>query len=449
MRNTRNKICIITASLLVSSALAGCSAVSEYTDPINPFHKKEETIPGQRHELFSNQDPLSGVTAKVAQVGSASGGQVWPQSGGPATNDAGNLAISISGQRGWRVSVGNAGSGWRSDGVRMSARPVSDGSRVYAYKQNGDVVALTTSGGKAWETSVRPEGDKDVSVGGGVAVVGGRVYAATGYGELVSLDAVTGKVVWRAKLGTPARSAPAIGDGVAVVVTQDNMAHAIKIADGTEAWTYQGISEMASVLSAVSPAISGDTVVVPFSSGEIMALDLKTGDAKWTEAVSRSFRTLAVSGLSDVSASPVVDNGVVYAAGVAGRTIAASLKTGETLWQQNVGSVHTPVVSGNALFMITLDDHMVALDRTTGDPLWATTLPKTTKKKHYRNWAGPVLANGTLVAMSNDGRIALVDATSGKIRSTSDIGVDVLVTPIVAAGRMVVVDGDGNVVGIN
>ena len=43
-------------------------------------------------------------------------------------------------------------------------------------------------------------------------------------------------------------------------------------ADGTEAWQYPGIPESAGVLSAASPAASGDTVVVPYSSGEVIGV---------------------------------------------------------------------------------------------------------------------------------------------------------------------------------
>ncbi|MEP3258939.1 MAG: PQQ-binding-like beta-propeller repeat protein, partial [Roseibium sp.] len=264
-----------------------------------------------------------------------------------------------------------------------------------------------------------------------------------------ALDAASGQVLWTGELGTPARGAPVAGNGLVIVVTQSNEVYALNQEDGTEAWNYVGIEETAGVLSSASPAISGNRVVVPFSSGEIMALDIKTGEPAWIDGVARGFRTLAVSGLADVSASPIVSGNTVYATGVAGRTIASNLKAGERLWEQDLGSVHTPVVSGNALFMIDLDDRMVALDRKSGETLWATTLPRPEKKKKRRNWAGPVLANGALVAISSDGRMAMVDATSGNIMATYDVKTKVYVTPIVAGGRMIVLDGDDAVAAFN
>jgi outer membrane protein assembly factor BamB len=158
---------------------------------------------------------------------------------------------------------------------------------------------------------------------------------------------------------------------------------------------------------------------------------------------------LALSGLADVSASPVVSGNTVVATGVAGRTVAVDVRTGQRQWDQNLGSVHTPVVSGNAVFMVDLDDRMVALDRSSGETMWATQLPKPEKKKRRRNWAGPILANGALVAFSSDGQIAMVDAASGNIMTTQRTNTDVFVTPIAAGGRVVVLTGRDGVAAFN
>ncbi|NBN77712.1 PQQ-binding-like beta-propeller repeat protein [Microvirga tunisiensis] len=435
------------ATLMV--VLQGCSSVSEYTDAINPFAEREKILPGDRQPVFADADPLASAAGKAASIGSATGGQNWPQAGGPENNDAGNIAVSVSGQRVWRASIGSSGGGLTASGLRAAARPVSDGGRIFVYKPSGEVMAFTTGGARAWTRDLRPEGEDDVASGGGVAVANGRVFAATGYRKFAALDAGSGQVLWTIDLSTPARGAPAVGNGYVFVVTQNNEVYAIKQEDGSVVWTYSGIEESAGLLSASAPAVVGGTVVVPFSSGEIMAIDIKKGEPIWAEGVARAFRTLALSTLADVSASPVVAGGTVFATGVAGRTIAASLKTGQIEWQQDIGSVHTPVVSGSAVFMVTLDDRMVALDRKTGQPLWRADLPQLENKKKRRNWAGPVLANGTLVAFSNDGRIALVDATSGNVQSVRDVQTNVFVTPIVAGGRVIVLEGDNGLAAFN
>ncbi|WP_349359560.1 PQQ-binding-like beta-propeller repeat protein [Stappia sp.] len=435
-----------TNALVIGAALAlsGCAAVSG----LNPFNR-EEILPGEREALFDNVDPASEATARSARIGSASA-VAWRQGAGNAANNPGNVSANVTGARAWRASAGGSGGGMFSGSVRIAARPVSADGRIFVYNQNGDVTALSTNGGRLWRRSLRPEGERDVASGGGVAVDGGRVFAATGYGQLVALDAASGSVLWTKDIDAPARQAPAAADGTVFAVTQTGDIYAMAQGDGEQKWSYTGIAESSGLLAFANPAVAGGTVIVPFTSGEVMALDVKSGEPKWIEGVTRSYRTRAVSGFSDVSASPVISDGVVYASGVSGRVVASRLSTGERLWSQDVGSLHTPVVSGDALFLIDIEDRMIALDRKTGEPLWRAVLPNVEGRRKSRiNWAGPVLANGVLVAVSSDGRLVRVDAASGRILGTANTSEDIFVTPILAGGRMVTITSKGDVVAFN
>lgn len=440
---------VVTAGL----TLAGCGTVSDFADSVNPFSSKDDVLPGERQAYFDVENNPAQLENRAATVGQANGGQTWTQAGGNAANNPGNVAVSVNGARAWRASVGSSGGGigsFVSSPMRLSARPVSDGSRVFVYKQDGTVVALSVgNGGRLWTRSVRPEGESDVAAGGGVATDNGRVFVATGYGQLAALDASNGGVLWTVDLDTPAREAPAAASGHVFVVTQNNEVIAVGQEDGEQKWTFAGIPETGGVLSAASPAVSGGTVVFPSSSGEVLAMDIEKGEPKWIDGVARAFRTRAVSGLVDVAGSPVIADGQVYTAGVAGRVVATDLKTGERAWELNYGSVHTPVASGSALFLIDLDENVVAIERKTGEPLWQLPLPQPEDEDDHANWAGPILANGTLLAFSSDGRIARIDATNGRLIDTRETSVDIYVSPIVAGGRVVAVSSKGDVVAFN
>jgi outer membrane protein assembly factor BamB len=161
--------------------------------------------------------------------------------------------------------------------------------------------------------------------------------------------------------------------------------------------------------------------------------------------VVRSTRTLAVSGLTDVAASPVIYDGIVYATGIFGRTIAVRLSDGERLWEDNIGSASTPAVSGNAIFLIDLQDNLVALNRTSGEVFWRTALPVVRKKKFFSTWAGPTLAGGVLWAVSNDRKLAGIDPATGNISVQRDLPSPAYVKPIAADGQLLVLSADGAV----
>lgn len=436
MKKTISAHAVLTLVML-AVAIGGCSSIGG----LNPFRKKEEILPGERRAALPQG--VYEVTGGTPSIGPAVALADWSQPGGNAANAPGNVSLAgTSAASAWRVNAVQKAS---KRNVRPSVPPIVHGGRIFVYDTSGTVTALAPGGGKAWSVSLAPEGEKSRPSGGGIAASGNAVFAATGFGELVALDAANGGRIWSFEMSAPAHSAPTAAGDKVFVVSATNVLHAVNQADGTEAWQYPGIPETAGLLSAASPAVSGSVVVVPYSSGEVIAFDAGSGELRWADAVVRSTRTLAVSGLTDVAASPIIYEGVVYATGVSGRTIAVELSDGERLWEENIGSAATPAVSGNAMFMVDLEDNMVALDRTSGEVFWRTELPVVRKKRFFSVWTGPTLAGGILWAVSNDRKMVGVDPSNGSIVVERDLPSPAYVKPIAAGGQLILLSSDGSI----
>ena len=134
---------------------------------------------------------------------------------------------------------------------------------------------------------------------------------------------------------------------------------------------------------------------------------------------------------------------------MAGRTVAINLKTGSRIWQQDLGSAHSPAVTPAAVYLVDLNDRVVALNRKDGKIMWSTQLPIVDTKKKRTNWAGPVLASGSLWLVSNEGNLAAVDAASGEVRSTREVGGPSFMPPIVASGKLIILSGNGTLTAVN
>lgn len=443
MRYFMRRTPTIVAVLALPVLLAGCIGQTfDSIGSVNPFRSKEDVLAGERKPVVPTavDEQASGSPA----IGAAVAMNEWTQPGGNPSNSPGHVSLAGgNGATAWRAR-GVAESGRRS--VRSAAPPLVVGGRVFIYSADATVSSLSAGGGKQWSVSLKPEKENSAAGGGGIAYSGNAIIAATGYGDIVALDPSNGARLWTYDMEASARSAPTAAGGKVFVVSVTNVLHAVNIADGSQAWIAPGVAETASVLSAASPAVSGNTVVVPFSSGEIAAFDADDGELKWVDAVVRSSRTLAVSGLTDVAASPVIVDGVVYATGIAGRTIAVKLSNGDRLWEQNVGSAYTPIVSGNAIFLVDLEDNVIALERSTGKTFWRVALPVVRKKKFFSVWAGPALAGNVLWLVSNDGNIASLDPGTGNLLNNRPLGAKAYSKPTAAAGQLFVIAGDGSLI---
>ncbi|WP_319485329.1 PQQ-binding-like beta-propeller repeat protein [uncultured Cohaesibacter sp.] len=435
------------AMLALVAGLVGCSSVSDFAGDMNPFKTPEDILPGERQTLFDTAAVATVEDQSPVSISGAVDFSSWTQAGGTATNNPPNVSFSGQGNRVWSVNA--AIRGGDSD-ERAAARPVSVGGRVAVYSPDGQVSVYNVSNGsRLWNQSVRPESEKGSALGGAVAMDSARVFASTGFSELVALDAGTGRRLWTFQMDAPARGAPIVAGNLVLAVSATNSLFAVNISDGKEVWTFEGIPQGTGLLGSGAPAVSGNMVFFSGTSGELVAIDLKTGESRWSDTIVQGSRRYAISGISAIAGGPVVFDGVVFAASVSGNTIAVRTRDGERIWDRSLGSIHTPVVSGNTLFLVDLDDRVVALNRQNGKIRWSSQLPTVRSKKTSTSWAGPVLAGNRLWVTSSDGKMAAVDPKNGQITLTRETKDPVFIPPIAVSGRLITLSGSGRLAAYN
>src|SRR5919202_3275133 len=140
-----------------------------------------------------------------------------------------------------------------------------------------------TSGKRLWDVDITPKGERGHTFGGGLAFADGRIFVSSGYAQVLALDAESGKEIWRQPVGAPVRGAPTVADGRVFAVTVENELDVLSADDGRKLWTHNGTSETAGLLGGTTPAVDGDVVVVPYSSGEIFALRVENGRPLWSD----------------------------------------------------------------------------------------------------------------------------------------------------------------------
>lgn len=433
------------AALLVLTALAGCSegpSLPKIAD-LNPFAEKPKPLPGKRIPVMAQQDKLAGELAPADRpitLPPARANDSWAQPGGVPSNAPGHLALSAAVKQTWTSSAGNGSSA----AGKLTASPIVYDGRVFTLDATATVSSFATSGGSAvWRVSIVPEGEKaKEGFGGGLAADSGRLYATTGFGTVVALEPKTGKKLWEKSLGAPIRAAPTAALDKVFVVTTEGRFFALGGGDGAELWAVRGLPHTASLITSVSPAVDGDIVVVPYPSGDVVALRVADGSTVWSENLARSRTVSQLAALAD-AARPAIDGGVVYAVGHGGRMIATQQRTGERLWSLNVPGTQTPWVAGESVFVVDTGGQLLAISRREGKILWTVQLPGS------KMWSGPVLAGDRLWLASSKGQLVGVDAATGRIATQQDLGGPVYIAPVVAQGRMYVLTDNARLISLN
>src|ERR1700757_4598747 len=299
----------IVLLLLVFLGLAGCGL----------FGDKKQPLPGERISVLSldrQLDPDPDLSKIAITLPPPVVNPDWPEPGGYPNHAMQHLSLPERLTQAWRASTGEGASRY----TRVLSQPIVAHGRGYAMDGavQGSAYDAAT-GDRLWQVDLKPDDERGSSFGGGIGFWNDRLYASTGYAQVLALDPADGSVIWRSSVGAPVRSAPTVADGRVFVVTVENELVVLAADDGRRLWAHNAIPETASLLGGASPAVEGEVVVVAYSSGEIYALTVETGRPLWSDNLASTRNVGAVSTLADIRRWPVIDRGRVYAASNSGR----------------------------------------------------------------------------------------------------------------------------------
>jgi outer membrane protein assembly factor BamB len=430
--------------LTLSAGLSGCDWFEDIW-----WGSNKKPLPGKRvsvllHQQTLNPDPAA--SEKEILLPPPDPNDEWPQAGGFPNHAMHHMVVGDGLRKAWSSGIGTKSSDLR----RLMAQPVIAGGYVFTMDVEARVSAFDArNGSRLWRVDLTPDDEDDDHMGGGIAYANGRIFATTGFGLVYALDASNGKTIWKQHLPGPMRAPPTVAAGRVFAVTMENLTVALDAEDGHQLWTHSGVAELATVLGGANPAASQGTLVVPYSSGELFALKIETGGVLWSESLAAGRRTDAVSSLSDIRGRPVVDRGRVYAIGNGNMMVAIDLRTGRRLWEVEIGSLQSPWVAGDFLFIITNDLEVACVEAKTGKIRWVTPLQRwkdEEKKKGPLQWTAPVLVSDRIVTVGSHGWALALSPYTGQPIGVEEMSSGVTVTPSVAGGTLYFITEDGDLV---
>ncbi|MDP7391158.1 MAG: PQQ-binding-like beta-propeller repeat protein [Alphaproteobacteria bacterium] len=433
----------MTIIAIVALSLSSCDYIKEVTG------QKEVPLPGQRISVMLNEGELQAdprVSDLRVLLPTPRENPNWTQAGGNATHAMHHLKIRNTVVEDWDQSIGEGS----SDERRLVARPVVADGYVFTMDAEFEVNAFEISTGKqVWNYDPNVPEEDEETFGGGLAYEGGRVFMSTGFGKIIALRADNGAELWRRNLPGPSRSSPTVGGGRVFAVTIDNQTVAFNEESGKKLWTHSGISESAGLLGGGSPALVGNTVISPYSSGELVALRVTNGRVVWSDSLVAVRRTDTLSTVAHIRGHPVVDRGVVYAISHSGRLVAIDLRTGARVWDRSIGGSETPWVAGNFIYVLSNQGDLYCLTRLGGRVRWVQSLPKyedPEDKDGPIKWFGPVLASDRLMVVGNHGEVLSVSPYTGAFLSKLELTDELSVAPVVASGSVFFLSDDADLI---
>lgn len=295
----------------------------------------------------------------------------------------------------WTLEHGDTYTHNRGNGPRGT--PTVDGDRVYALGGDGNLVCVEAATGKAvWQVNLLKEyGGSNISWGISESpLIDGEklIVNAGGPGaSVVALNKADGSLLWKSESDEAGYSSAVIAEvgGVRMyIVLTGEAAIALRADDGELLWRYEQVSN--STANVATPIVDGDLVFVSTDYGTGCALlRMKAaGDGVSVEEVyfSREMR-------NHYSSSVLVDG---YLYGYSSRILTCmKLETGEVMWQdRSVGKGQ--VIYADGLLYLQGEDGAVGLAEATPEG-YREISRFDIGRGNYPTWTLPVIAGGRLL----------------------------------------------------
>lgn len=433
------KTSVLFLGVAALAVLAGCA-------------EKEEILVGKRESIYSvlssGVEPASAIAENKSQsirLPSQKANAEWTHGAGSPQYRTAHPALGAAPTLVWSAPIG-AGDSKRN---RIVADPVVAGGRIFTLDAHATVAATSTAGAAVWSTDLTPPRDSaQDATGGGLAYGDGKLFVSSGFGLLTALDPATGQLLWQQDLLASGSGAPTYYKGLVYVTSGDDTGWAIEADTGRVRWQLGALPDTGNILGAPAPAVNNKFVIFGYGDGEVQAAFRKGGMRQWVSQLAGSQRDRALTRLNDITGEPVIEGKSVYVGSNAGRMVALDLDTGERKWTAKQGAIGTMWPVGGSVFAINLQNQLMRLNARDGSAIWSVQLPnyvKYTQRKAsevYANY-GPVVAGGRVIVATNDGLLRFFDPTDGQQVYQTEVPGGASTSAVVAGRTLYVVSSKG------
>lgn len=243
----------------------------------------------------------------------------------------------------------------------------------------------------------------------GLTIVEDKLYAAD-LQQVLAFSTADGEVLWAFPENTEKENhrgafyaAPAVGERYVIVASQvppsgflsasSNVVWGVEAGTGDESWRFDDAEGQ----YIEGGAIGNGVFVIGNSDGNVYALDLESGDLRWTFETGHR-----------VWATPLIVGDTVYVGSMDRHLYALDLSEGAVRWafEAEGAFAGTPALRDGTLYVGAFDDRLYAVNATTGAEVW-----RFVGENWF--WGSPAVYGDTVYVVDVDGNVYAVNADVG------------------------------------
>ena len=275
-------------------------------------------------------------------------------------------------------------------------------------------------------------------VNSGVSGDDEKLFLGLADGSLMALDAKNGDKLWQTSLDKNILSTGHYDGKNVYVQTADGTLSSLQSNTGKLNWEYKALVPDLTLYSTSSPIVWNNMVIAGFANGKIMAFNKSNGTPLWDYQVAMPSGRSSIQRMVDINSTPVIVDNALYAVSYQGNMVAIDLSNGDELWRYNVSSITDFTINNKYVYVSDTEGTVWALNRDNGRVLWQQ------PNLHMRNLSGTAFIDNTVIVGDYAGYFHGLAKDDGGFVARSKLGASgIRVAPQVKNDIIYVLDNSG------
>tara|TARA_A100001234_G_scaffold1096_1_gene923 strand:+ start:1117 stop:2418 length:1302 start_codon:yes stop_codon:yes gene_type:complete len=265
------------------------------------------------------------------------------------------------------------------------------------------------------------------------------LIVADNIAKFYALNLQDGELIWSKNNLAPFNSQIKIYEDKFFIVDFLNTLRCFSIKNGEELWNVKTENPLIKSKKKLSMVIVNNFIYFKNSIGDISAVDINQGKLLWQLPTHSSL--IYESAFSLETSDIVTDGRTLFFSNNKNQFFSIDLSTGGFNWENKINSSLRPSLVGNYIFTVSLEGYLFVIEKNSGNIIRVTDVFGNFKKKK-RNMISPV---GFIIGLNNiylttdNGRLLIVDISTGKTKSVLKIDSDKISRPFILNENLFVI----------
>jgi outer membrane protein assembly factor BamB len=281
-----------------------------------------------------------------------------PEPGDPAPLVEFKSSLKVG--RVWSTQIGD---GMGKAGISMG--PAYSSGKLFAADHEGRLVSVNAeTGRKNWELKT------EQPFSGGPGLDDNQLYMGTIDGRVIAYERDGGTELWNSQVSSEVLIPPQSADGIVVVRCIDGRVFGLDAVSGRRIWVYDHSVPLLTLRGNADLLVRGGVVYVGYDDGSVAALKISDGSMAWSQTIVSQEGRTELERLADIGTQMVIIASDLIVSSYKKRVVSLAADSGRLLWFKEISSATGIQVDRTNLGVSEANGDLWMLDRRNGSTMW-------------------------------------------------------------------------------